>query len=185
MSVYFLRHGNLIKIGYSSHLAQRVAAIMSAVPGEVAFLGHMPGERDLEAHLHERFSAVRFSGEWFFETPDILEFARIALDPVMPVDLSIDRVIGSRRPEARQKMLWAKGVLRNHCAVTWPQLNHQARMLLLAEQTGWLLSRVQDIYAGHRNAVLRATELPVIEALERVLEPKITTSRENGRGSDR
>lgn len=85
MSIYVLRSDNLVKIGFSEHLRNRVGAIISVVPLPVEFVGYMPGNRDVEKHLHEKFATSRFSGEWFVETPAMRVVFEALLTPHMPV----------------------------------------------------------------------------------------------------
>lgn len=77
--IYFVRREGLIKIGTTTQLAKRVKAISrgSCMPngmtiGPVEVLATMPGDRNIEEHLHRRFAEVRFQGEWFHETPELL-----------------------------------------------------------------------------------------------------------------
>lgn len=48
-------------------------------------LSIMPGNRDVEKHLHEKFATSRFSGEWFVETPAMRVVFEALLTPHMPV----------------------------------------------------------------------------------------------------
>lgn len=164
MSIYFLRHGNLVKIGFSEHLAKRVRSIISGIPGEVSFIGHMPGGRDVEAHLHSRFEAQRFSGEWFLSCPDIETFAHIALDPTMP-EQCFERVLGSMKEHAKRDALDAKEKLRAYALARWPGEQHEQRQTLLAEHLGWRRSRLSCFYHGDGRAVLRAKEAEDIAGL--------------------
>ena len=67
--VYFARFGDLIKIGYTSSMPARMAAIS---PDEVLLT--LPGGRPEERALHEIFKRHRVRGEWFRSCPDILDF---------------------------------------------------------------------------------------------------------------
>jgi hypothetical protein len=58
--VYYMRVGNRVKIGYSTNLASRIAAVM---PEEV--LATEPGGRLLEEVRHRQFSDLRVGREWF------------------------------------------------------------------------------------------------------------------------
>lgn len=58
--VYYMRLGDLVKIGYTSNLENRVAAIN---PEEV--LATEPGGRLLEAQRHKEYAGLRVHGEWF------------------------------------------------------------------------------------------------------------------------
>lgn len=76
MSVYFLRANTTpptIKIGYSANVEARVKTILKQSPEGSAFLGYLPGARDLEAHFHYLFRRYRQHGEWFDESQDILD----------------------------------------------------------------------------------------------------------------
>lgn len=164
MTIYVLRYGSLLKIGFSSELAKRVKAIMSSIPGEVAFVGHMPGDRDVEAHLHARFENARFSGEWFQSTPGLEAFCELVLIKEMPVEpVIVGR--GKRRPEATEEAIRIKARLREYAATRWPQATHAVRAGRLADALGWLPSRLRNFYYADERAVLRATEGEQLDAL--------------------
>jgi len=67
--VYFMRLGDLIKIGYTTNLRQRVSSIN---PEEV--LATEPGGRARERELHKRFAALRVHGEWFRHEGELAEY---------------------------------------------------------------------------------------------------------------
>jgi len=58
--VYYVRIGNRVKIGWSTNLPSRLAAIN---PEEVMVIE--PGGRELEKARHGQFRALRTHGEWF------------------------------------------------------------------------------------------------------------------------
>ncbi len=65
--VYYLRHGERVKIGTTANPRQRFAAIWNE---EV--LAFERGDRRLEQRRHEQFAADRFPGsEWFRLTPSL------------------------------------------------------------------------------------------------------------------
>ncbi|HEU0205898.1 MAG TPA: GIY-YIG nuclease family protein [Pseudolysinimonas sp.] len=67
--VYYLRHGDRVKIGTTANPRQRFAAIWHE---EV--LAFERGDRRLERHRHEQFAVDRFGGsEWFQLTSVIAE----------------------------------------------------------------------------------------------------------------
>jgi len=69
--VYYLRHGDRVKIGTTANPRQRFAAIWHE---EV--LAFELGDRRLERRRHEQFAADRFGGsEWFRLSPAIAEHA--------------------------------------------------------------------------------------------------------------
>jgi hypothetical protein len=60
LRVYYARLGNRCKIGWSTNVARRMAAIQ---PEEL--LATEPGGPELESQRHEQFKALRVVGEWF------------------------------------------------------------------------------------------------------------------------
>lgn len=107
MSVYFIRAATTpptIKIGYSAHVSKRVEWILRKCPEGSAFLGYLPGQRDLERHFHYLFRRQRILGEWFEESEDLLrliadytikhmpgkEYATMA-DKLRHIDLTLAR----------------------------------------------------------------------------------------------
>lgn len=71
--VYFVEREGLIKIGFTTNLDKRIKSISkgSSMPegmtiGPVKLLAAEPGDRKLEARLHQRFSSTRVgNSEWF------------------------------------------------------------------------------------------------------------------------
>jgi hypothetical protein len=68
-SVYFVRLGDRVKIGFSAHLRKR----MEVIPHE-EFLGRIPGTMRDEKNLHRRFAHLRTTGEWFKADDELLTF---------------------------------------------------------------------------------------------------------------
>lgn len=156
MAIYVLRYDHLIKIGFSDQLAIRIRTIMATTPAPVFFVGWMPGGRDLEAHLHERFAPNHFSGEWFIETEEVRQVFSAILDPCMPES-------PASRPEEMRKLSgegvrkWS-GALRSFAAREWPEMRHRERIKALSQRLGWTQSRVRDLYYSDRRIALRAVE---------------------------
>lgn len=69
--VYFIRMGDLIKIGFTSDLKKRVQGLSLTMGHVVATI---PGASYLEAQLHERFAKLREHGEWFRAEPELLDY---------------------------------------------------------------------------------------------------------------
>lgn len=65
--VYFARLGNRIKIGISYDPEERAKSLNAEL------LGHIEGDRDLEAKLHREFNDLRTRGEWFKAKMPLLE----------------------------------------------------------------------------------------------------------------
>lgn len=84
--VYFLRafcdDGRLgnVKIGYSKQLPIRMVEIMREFRFEKGWrlevLNSIPGDKNIESHLHHRFAHAREprGSEWFFPAEDLLAF---------------------------------------------------------------------------------------------------------------
>jgi hypothetical protein len=72
--VYFVRSGELIKIGITSDHRGRINALKAANASPVSELGVIEGGSDLEQSLHERFGYCHSHGEWFFATPELLAY---------------------------------------------------------------------------------------------------------------
>lgn len=69
--VYFMRFGAMVKIGFTTNLADRVRALR---PEEV--LGVMDGDMAAEKRLHHEFGKHWLRGELFSLTPEIAEFIK-------------------------------------------------------------------------------------------------------------
>jgi len=70
--VYFLLAGGLVlvKIGTTRNLRYRIDALTSANASPVRLLGHIPGDRRVEAAWHSEWWRYRKHGEWFaYEQP--------------------------------------------------------------------------------------------------------------------
>jgi hypothetical protein len=73
--IYFLRNEHQhIKIGTTRHLESRLDSLRGGYYGRLQLLATMPGGRDQERSLHERFAHLRIRGEWFHEAPELLAF---------------------------------------------------------------------------------------------------------------
>lgn len=63
--VYFVRVGERIKIGVSRNAISRVQEIAGHLPYGISHVLIIPGTRQDERRLHERFKLYRTRGEWF------------------------------------------------------------------------------------------------------------------------
>lgn len=71
--VYLVRIGECIKIGTTANLHRRLQLLHAQ---RTDLLAVIPGGRDEERALHERFAASLHHGrEWFTPTPDLIEYA--------------------------------------------------------------------------------------------------------------
>lgn len=63
--VYFIRQGGWVKIGYSKDPESRLRDLQVASPTKLKLLRAEPGSPESERSYHDRFAALRGSGEWF------------------------------------------------------------------------------------------------------------------------
>lgn len=72
--VYFIRSGGLIKIGITSNLDARLSCLRGSSAQRVELLKSIPGNIQTEKSIHMRFDNLRTHGEWFTETPELIDF---------------------------------------------------------------------------------------------------------------
>lgn len=67
---------NLVKIGFSSNVRQRLGTIITDRPeaGRLSLIGWSIGGPALEQELHTRFAASHERGEWFHPTAEMADF---------------------------------------------------------------------------------------------------------------
>lgn len=100
-TVYMLRCGGYVKIGWTSDLTKR----MRAYQPDSVLMATMPGTRKDETRLHKRFAHLRTHGrEWYSIAPQITEYAAILVakhgqpDPVTfaAKPVTVPRTLGGR-----------------------------------------------------------------------------------------
>lgn len=95
--IYFIQADdplNHIKIGFTdANPRQRLSDLQTGNSIELFLLGVIPGNKDVERSLHERFSGARVlrssgaeSGEWFRPVPSLLLFILEKSRPVVVVE---------------------------------------------------------------------------------------------------
>lgn len=72
--VYFIKSGDLIKIGYTGDLEERKRTLQVNNPTVVEVLKTMPGGYLEEQRLHQKFDHLNKQGEWFYSTQELLDF---------------------------------------------------------------------------------------------------------------
>ena len=63
--IYFIWDGDHVKIGTSVNPIPRLKSLQTGNPRKLEILATMIGGRDTEKSLHDQFSHLRVSGEWF------------------------------------------------------------------------------------------------------------------------
>lgn len=76
--VYVIRaeEVNRYKIGHASDIERRVRKMRVESPVHLTLIAHVPAwdAKKTERRLHKRFAEYRIRGEWFRESPELLEF---------------------------------------------------------------------------------------------------------------
>lgn len=62
-----------IKIGITANIKKRLFQLQTACPYDLKVLSTIPGWKDTELIIHEKFKNYRIRGEWFHPHQDILE----------------------------------------------------------------------------------------------------------------
>lgn len=86
--IYFAQpvDGGPVKIGTTENLPQRLAGLESTYGKPMALLGTMPGGRDEERAIHDRFSHLRLGRtEQFRPEPELMQFIG---KPLLTSDIS-------------------------------------------------------------------------------------------------
>ncbi len=75
MAVYFIRNSRTcsVKIGKSDNPRQRLSDLQTGNEDPLEIILELPGAEMVEQQLHAYFDGSRIRGEWFKETPELLE----------------------------------------------------------------------------------------------------------------
>lgn len=164
MSIYFLEADGLIKIGFSEQVKSRVINILGYQRYGGNFLGHMPGDRALEKHLHTRFAEHRDYGEWFRPTDAMRAFIATVADPIYPEEGPV--------PAGAQAHL-QEDIFCEHAAdsikayMRASKLTMPQALVKLSIWSGISHDRLKDIVEGNVSTVT-AGELAICTALGEV-----------------
>lgn len=75
--IYFITDTQNIKIGYTKNsIEKRLQQLQTSCSNKLYILGWIEGDIDQEQELHKKFSAsrIRYNGEWFKPTDDLLQY---------------------------------------------------------------------------------------------------------------
>lgn len=75
-TVYVIRCGYRVKIGFTKNIAQRLHSLKTANHRPIDLLASWPAPQADEKALHARFADLRVSGEWFALRKPIKEWLR-------------------------------------------------------------------------------------------------------------
>lgn len=74
--IYFVECADRVKIGFSERPKLRFVKIAADCPFHCTLLGVMPGDVEVEAGLHRKFSSLRVRGEWFLHKGELASFIK-------------------------------------------------------------------------------------------------------------
>jgi len=99
--VYFLRAQGtgLVKIGYSQDIRKRMATASVWCPHQLELIAVIPGGRKRESAIHSHLISSRVIGEWFRETPELIEIANngaldVGLAPIGTTPVVVQTPVG-------------------------------------------------------------------------------------------
>jgi hypothetical protein len=72
-SIYFIRAGDRVKIGFTQNVARRTSQLQTFFPDDLEVLLVTPGSPMLERELHRRFAALQIRREWFLYEGPVVE----------------------------------------------------------------------------------------------------------------
>lgn len=169
--VYFLQCAETgrIKIGATDDLTTRVAAINSASCAPARLIAVVSGGKEVEGYLHARFAEDRVNGEWFRQSPELIEIASAACygrfpyrDVAMPCRPVRDGYADALA-QAREQLLSIGDSLSRG--------NVSARRLHAAKQTGLSPSRIFDLWYSKAKSI-SPDEAAKIAAVHHAHEPQ-------------
>ena len=72
--VYFVKHTDYVKIGFTNDIRNRLADLQISCPVKLKLLALIEGGLNDEQVHHQRFKHLLSSGEWFSYTQELQEF---------------------------------------------------------------------------------------------------------------
>jgi hypothetical protein len=130
---YFVRDGDMIKIGSSVSPAARIKTLQCGFPRKLEVLAIVPMAVADEFQTHQRFAHLRTSGEWFRSGADLVEF--------------IDALGGKPKKPAPSILLRLDCALRNERDAT--------RRMQLALRMGMEREGSTPAFKARQDAILR------------------------------
>lgn len=82
-----------IKIGFSCNPKKRLTSLKKEYRCDIVILAYINGSREDESLLHNRFSHLRFKGEWFHASHDLLSYISSLKNELCDEQAIIDRAI--------------------------------------------------------------------------------------------
>lgn len=128
--VYFVLDpaASAIKIGYSAKSMKRLPGLQTGNSTELQLLGEIPGTRQRESELHERFLSLRVRGEWFRFEQDLPE----TISALLAANGALVHPF-----EVRCYVVFT-GLLRNHGETAFSRQRDSSRADALDNMAFWL-----------------------------------------------
>ena len=73
-SIYFIKQGEYVKIGYSAGIKDRLKGLQTGSPEELEVLATEHGDKLTEKWLHMLFEKQHYRGEWFKLDDELLNY---------------------------------------------------------------------------------------------------------------
>lgn len=125
--VYFLKYKNLIKIGYTKDLNNRLNTLYNQFEGSF-LIKAIDGDRYVEKTLHEKFKNIRTKGEWFEETEELSNYIKILTSTEQKIQTFFHNKIEKEIGEAIKSIRLRKNLTResvcNQAGVSINALRH-------------------------------------------------------------
>jgi len=111
--VYFCSAVDRIKVGTSTNLESRLAALRTSIP-DIELLGTVQGTRTLEKRLHRKFLEYHIKGEWFTDCNEIRTWiskncgqlpGQLPTPSTTPTPTPTPNTLSSRESEPRSPLL--------------------------------------------------------------------------------
>jgi hypothetical protein len=159
-----------IKIGYTSNLRTRASNLSFGVPGGVEILCTIPGTPAVESWLHQKFTGLRISGEWFRPEACLLEFiedARLNGGMVVPPALCDETPVPTKSKISNAEIVERIGFyLRRIAEPVRAGETISDQIVRVASIVGLSRTRVKDIWYGDARTIGAAEYIGVKEAFD-------------------
>lgn len=127
--IYFLLSGKIIKIGFTTDLAQRISRLQTATPNTLHLLGTIDGTQRDERNLHRRFANLNVRGEWFRRHSSLMAYITEATKVPEPVEAP--EPVEPNKPLSPETQAAIRGLLkrRNQVGAETPQGYHLSNLI--------------------------------------------------------
>jgi len=160
MTVYFAQartDQTTVKIGFTSDIVRRKGNLSTSTPGGVAILATLPGNKETEEYLHEKFSDDRLGGEWFRFSDGIRDFVRDVQNGKQGLVPFRDTVVYMQRSTAE----YASEAVESAQLMAKAIINAELRGL--GDTAGAAMGRIQTRTGFRKSALFRLLYRPVTD----------------------